>query len=378
MKLYDYLEKLIIPFGSRCTILSLITKFPNTSQNQRCLTYSGYCNVAKMYEIPDDYKLPENYLDLMVTVNQMVKDPSCPNNFRNRFYDYKGRIIKQVIKEGRVSDVYDEGSCISLVVDGKYKFHQLKNSYAGTNLVPIGVREYVHEDTAIPFDEDTFIRFQIAAVYYLGKARSQKYGTFGEPKCCKDKKTKEEKDTTSYDDKTIPLGYFLHCLDIPFSTKTAIATILVEGDTRTLNREEYNNLIYGRRIKKGYTISTTNLIDLMVEVNKMVKDENCPKNLKNRFYRHKKQIIHAYADDRKISEVWEERDCWSLLLDGKYWVHQPKHDHPRGYPKLLKGTRDFVGEETIPFDMEKYNQFQLAALYFLGKRSVKLEEALLY
>ena len=173
MLLYDYLEDLPITFGEKNTILSIMTGLSNNYRN-RNLTHAGYCSIAKKYKIPDDYKLPENYLDLMATVNKMVKDPSCPNNYKNRFYDYKGRIIKQAIKEGRVTDVYDEDPCVSLVVDGKYQFHQLKNSYAGARLTPIGKREYKHEDTAIPFDLETFTQFQLAALYYLGKVHYQK------------------------------------------------------------------------------------------------------------------------------------------------------------------------------------------------------------
>ena len=377
MLLYDYLESLPITFGEKNTIASILTGITNNYAN-RNLTHAGYCSIAKKYAIPDDYKLPENYLELMVTVNQMVKDPSCPNNYKNRFYDYKGRIIKEAIREGRVSDVYDEDSCISLVVDGKYKFHQLKNSYAGARLTPIGKREYFHEETAIPFDKETFTKFQLSALYYLGNVHYKKYGNAGDPKCNRGKKTVENKEEPVYDLDTYPLGTFLYRTHLPFSCKAAIASLIINGDIDNgMSRDEFNELVFKKRIPKDFSIPT-NVLELMVEVNKMVKDENCPKNLRNRFYRHKKQIIHAYSDDQKISDVWEERDTWSLLLDGKYRVHQPKRDHQKGYPKFFKGTRDFVGEESIPFDIEKYNQFQLASLYFLGKREMKHKEAILY
>lgn len=376
MLLYDYLEDLPITFGEKNTILSIMTGLSNNYRN-RNLTHAGYCSIAKKYKIPDDYKLPENYLDLMATVNKMVKDPSCPNNYKNRFYDYKGRIIKQAIKEGRVTDVYDEDPCVSLVVDGKYQFHQLKNSYAGARLTPIGKREYKHEDTAIPFDLETFTQFQLAALYYLGKVHYQKYGNAGDPKCNRGKKANTTEEPV-YETDTIPLGVYLYRTHLSFSAKAAIASIIVNGNVDNgMTREEFNELVFQKRVPSDFKIPT-NVLDLMDEVNKMVKDENCPKNLRNRFYRHKKQIIHAYSDDQKISDVWEERDTWSLLLDGKYRVHQPKRDHKKGYPKFFQGTRDFVEEESIPFDMEKYNQFQLAALYFLGKRDVKLKEAVLY
>ena len=375
------MESLPIPFAERNTIMSIMTDHPNTSQS-RNLTYAGYCTIAKQFEVADDYKLPENYLELMTTVNQMVKHPSCPNNIKNRFYDYKGRIIKQLIKDGRVSDVWDEETCVSLLVDGKYKFHQLKNSYAGARLTPIGKREYKHEQTAIPFDLTTFTQFQLSALYFLGKARYERYGR-EDPKCNKqgnkvEKNEPKAPDTEhKYDDGTYPLGGFLTYLHVPFSSKVAIASIMVTGDVQNLNRDQYNELIRYKRIPKDYRLPT-NVLDLMMEVNKMVKDENCPKNLRNRFYRHKKQIIHAYADDQKISDVWDEGATWSLLIDGKYRVHQLKRDHQRGYPKHLQGTREFVGEESIPFDKEKYNEFQLAAQYFLGRRCEKLQEALMY
>lgn len=359
--------------------MSIMSGHPNTSQC-RNLTYAGYCSIAKKFEVADDYKLPENYLELMVTVNQMVKDPSCPNNYKNRFYDYKSRVIKQAIKEGRVTDVYDEGTCVSLVIDGTYKFHQLKRSYAGVHLTPIGKREYFHEATAIPFDKNVFTQFQLAAIFYLGKARYERYGK-EDPKCnhqgSKVENVSEPIEREVYDENTYSLGGFLNYLHVPFSSKVAIASIMLTGDVQNLNREQYYELISRKRVPKEYRLPT-NLLELMVEVNKMVKDENCPKNFRNRFYRHKKQIIHAYADDQKISDVWEERDTWSILIDGKYRFHQLKRDHKYGYPKHFMGTREYVPEDTIPFDKEKYDQFQLAAQYFLGRRAARLEEALMY
>ena len=112
----NYIEKLPICFSEKNAILRILS---GKDTNNMC--YAEYVRIGKKTILSDDFNISEDCFGLMSVVNRMIKDEKCPNNLRNRFYTYKGRIIKEAIKQGRVSDVYDEGSCVSLMVDNKYK-----------------------------------------------------------------------------------------------------------------------------------------------------------------------------------------------------------------------------------------------------------------
>lgn len=165
--LYSYLKELQISFESKKKICDIFLGECSGGK----MTLTAYLKRSKTIELEDDYSLPENYLDLMVEVNMMVKDESCPENLRNRFYKRKGEIIKECIKEGRVSDIWDEGNVLFLVIDGKYGFHQPKYSYAANRTIPEGKREYRGKIESLPFDAGVYNEFQLAAYYYLGKRR---------------------------------------------------------------------------------------------------------------------------------------------------------------------------------------------------------------
>lgn len=176
MKFFDYLEALPIDFAAKSKILSMAMGHDGQ------YTYGGYRNVAKKQEVPEGFSIPDNLVDLMFTVNRMVKHESCPNNCRNRFYYYKAKVIRRLARMGRVTDVYDEDPCLSMVVDGKYQFHQLKLAHPRTNFEILGKREYKATADPLEFDERAFYDFQMAAVYFLGKYRRDTFGLITDPK----------------------------------------------------------------------------------------------------------------------------------------------------------------------------------------------------
>lgn len=366
MRLYDYVESLPIPFTYKNNIASTIIGYSTK------MTYANYCSKTKKFIIPDDYKIPENYLDLMVIVNRMVKSQECPSNYKNRFYGYKTKVIEETIKEGRVSDVYDEGNCIALVVDGKYKFHQLKFSYAGKHLTPIGVREYKHEEVPTPFDEETYKSFQLAATLYLGKRSLVNRGLVSEPKDLESQEPNYNPD--NYTDE-IPLGLYLKLSALPISTRVAIATIIIDGnnDGRTMSKHEYFQKTANYMVPKDFALPT-NELELMHEVGRMLHDKNFPKNLKTRYKRSKKRIIESYNLLGKVTDVYNDelRNSWNVLVDGKYRFNVSKTEKPNGYPKEFKGTKEIQSVSQIPFDMNKFNEFQLASLFYLGRKAANI------
>ena len=162
MTVYNFLNNLGINNKTKIAIFSIMCDLPRNMTNQ---TYTKY---AKMYNLEKDYAIPENVVELMIKVNRMVKDKSCPNNFKNRFYYYKHKLIKKFISEGRVSEIYGEGDCYSMVIDGRYCVHQLRSNFP-VSLTVNGEREYSRSETYEIFDKKTFDDFQIAAIYYLAK-----------------------------------------------------------------------------------------------------------------------------------------------------------------------------------------------------------------
>lgn len=171
--LKKYLGSLRIDDCARATIASYIiygdTGVHSITENEyRSRKYSGY-------QIPDDYQINKDVVVLMAEVNAMVKDKNCPRNLKNRFYKRKEFVIEELIREGRCSDFYKEGYCYSLLVDEKYKFHQLKDSHPNWEKGKYsfdGEREFVPGES-LPFDLERYKEFMISATYYLGARREE-------------------------------------------------------------------------------------------------------------------------------------------------------------------------------------------------------------
>ena len=161
MTLGQYLETTGFPFSIKKTIAALIL-----FNDSKMMPTDQYFVRTKRCTVSDNFKLPDNVLELTAHINRMVKDSTCPNNFKNRFYKLKHEIIKKLLREGRVGDIYSEGDCYAMIVDGKYAFHQLKSAFRNP-LNTVGEREYFHASNTEPFNQKTYNEFQIAALCYL-------------------------------------------------------------------------------------------------------------------------------------------------------------------------------------------------------------------
>lgn len=166
MNAHDYLNSLDIDFGARSTLFSIMYNLP------RNIGSAMYNKKSRKRLVEEGYHLPENVVELLVKVNRMVKDKSCPNNYMNRFYKYKHTVIKRLILDGRVSEIYGEGNCYSMLIDGKHCVHQLRADFPEP-LTVAGEREYIREETSEPFDKKTFDDFQLAAIYYIAKTNKK-------------------------------------------------------------------------------------------------------------------------------------------------------------------------------------------------------------
>lgn len=169
--LKKYLKGLDVDDNARCVIATYIL-YGDTAKHV-IAPNELFSENYKNKEIPAEFEINEDVVGLMATVNAMVKDKNCPNNLRNRFYGKKLAVIEELIREGRCDEFYKEGHCYSLLVDGKYRFHQLKDSHPNWENDKYffdGEREYAPGES-LPFDMNKYREFMISAAYYLGKKR---------------------------------------------------------------------------------------------------------------------------------------------------------------------------------------------------------------
>lgn len=119
-------------------------------------------------ESVEPFKFDDNPFELMGVVNRMSKSPTMPNNLKNRFYTYKHRIINKCLSDKRITEIFDEGDCYSITIDGNYHFHTLKHYYPN-GLRCDGVREKDVNTVPLTFDINTFRKFMANAVLFCQK-----------------------------------------------------------------------------------------------------------------------------------------------------------------------------------------------------------------
>lgn len=180
---YEILDPLDIPFENKALILKVIVGTNGWNYN---ISRNAYYRKSAV-ELPKDFYIPatiEELEDMMVTINRMVKDPSCPKPVKNRFYDeYKSSFLRRMVRMGRVTDIWDQGDVYSMTVDGKYVFHQPKRYYEGMDLDIVGSQPYENRDTSVvPYDQKLFDKFCIAWYYFDGVYKREKELQGGEPK----------------------------------------------------------------------------------------------------------------------------------------------------------------------------------------------------
>ena len=182
------------------------------------------------------------------------------------------------------------------------------------------------------------------------------------------------------DMKTKNLKKYLKSLDIDDMARGVIATYILYGDTakHVIAPNEFASESYkNKEIPAEFEINE-DVVGLMATVNAMVKDKQCPKNLRNRFYGKKLSVIEELIREGRCSEFYKEGNCYSLLVDEKYRFHQLKDSHPtwENDKFFFDGERDFVPGESLPFDINKYREFMISATYYLGLKRVELDREL--
>lgn len=108
------------------------------------------------------------------------------------------------------------------------------------------------------------------------------------------------------------------------------------------------------------------LVQLLSEVNKRIKDPACPNNLKNKFYVFKHKFLTYCLSRNLVTEVIESSGFYKFVL-GDYSFHQPKSYFKE--PLEVSGTEEYNPERSdLLFSLELYNAVLLGIILKLPMR----------
>jgi hypothetical protein len=131
--------------NKRRSVLSLYQK----TKQHILISLERFKDMVK--EVPED---DEELVQLLSEVNKRVKDPSCPNNLKNKFYVFKHKFLTYCLSLGLVSEVIESPGFYKFVL-GDYSFHQPK-SYFKEPLEVNGEEEYKPEKSDLLFSRDLY------------------------------------------------------------------------------------------------------------------------------------------------------------------------------------------------------------------------------
>ena len=94
--------------------------------------------------------------DLVYLANQMVKSPECSRTWKNRFYKYKHRYVKEHMRLGNVERVLESEKLYHFYIRDSHDYHQLKAAFNKTKVVSSGVEVYIPQDYNVAFDKDVY------------------------------------------------------------------------------------------------------------------------------------------------------------------------------------------------------------------------------
>jgi hypothetical protein len=162
------------------------------------------------------------------------------------------------------------------------------------------------------------------------------------------------------------LRYTHSLLSIIFTDNTEIVVPIQKEKLEKFIKTDYPDL------KIKWPVDCTNFLELISKVNKEVKHQSCPNNLRNRFYHKKKMFIQYLRDKGLCDKIIESESVYKFVI-GEYSFHQPKAYFPGGI-KNIDGTEEYIPTEPeIPFSMDDYKKCMIGILYlFINKKKYTL------
>lgn len=111
-----------------------------------------------------------------------------------------------------------------------------------------------------------------------------------------------------------------------------------------------------------------NLVEKMYVANRMVKDPSCPRNLVNRTYKYKYDVIKMLWNDGRIERVYDEGRFLSFDIkteDGTIRTFHQLKERSSDRFKIDEVREYGGGSPAILFNEKAVKDFQLAAVYYL-------------
>lgn len=144
--------------------------------------------------------------------------------------------------------------------------------------------------------------------------------------------------------------------------RIANALFRKDGETRNIGLREY--LKRTKRLNADdYDWDFSNLLEKMSIVNKMVKDTNCPRNRKNRFYTLKHDVISHLYQHGDVLRVYDEGKYYAFKLTDNITFHQPIDRCWFAKPDEVREST--VEDGSIPFDINTYKNCLITMIYFI-------------
>lgn len=101
-------------------------------------------------------------------------------------------------------------------------------------------------------------------------------------------------------------------------------------------------------------------LELMRQVNKMVKSDDCPSNRKNKFYTLKHRYIKTMLGDGKVDKILESENLYHFYI-GEYSFHQLKTTFKN---IMADRPEDYVKEtSSVPFSEETFRKCAVRMVY---------------
>lgn len=151
----------------------------------------------------------------------------------------------------------------------------------------------------------------------------------------------------------------------------AIACCLYPMETViNMGKETLQNYVKKRGDDVPEMLTIEEIDNLVHLVNIEVKDENCPRACRNRFYQWKHKYIKKQIASGNIDKVIESNNYYHFFIKNGNDYHQLKNTFPNGVDNIV-GTEVYTeSERNIPFNEEDFNKSLIQIILFINQKFI--------
>lgn len=147
----------------------------------------------------------------------------------------------------------------------------------------------------------------------------------------------------------------------------ALADVMTNGQTSHMKRPDFEWYI-SHNDQFFYKKNDSEIEDLVYAVNKMVKDKNCPHNIRQNFYLWKHRYIKRLIEQNRIERTVKSEKLYHFFVRNGHDYHQLKNTFPTGVPNLSNETEIYNPDEAqiMHFDQRIYKECVVQLMLFLN------------